>query len=328
MENNSDKNKDRKLNNLDRQQIGVIHQNVQSLGNSVDSVNNLLKNNPNCKVLCVTEHWKALDELKLLALDDFSLGSFYCRERGEHGGSAVYVHKNLEYKSRNKINKLSVKNVIECAAVECKLKDTILIIISIYRPPTSNIELFLNILEKFLCDTIDENKKVIVAGDFNIELLKSNEDRTDLLSLLTSFNLEQTIFENTRITANTASCIDNIFINCEYVNSLVVEAFISDHAAQKITLNTTDIYENKFVYKRIMSLENKNLFLKILKEQDWADVYLIDICNVNEQWQMFMNAFIRIFNHCFPLKCLSTNRKMIIKDNDQIKECKKTLDLL
>ena len=97
------------------------------------------------------------------------LGASFCRE---HGGSAVYVHKSVEYKSRNKINRLSIKNVIECVAVECKWGDIIVIIISVYRPPSGNIEPFLNTLENMLCNIEKEDKKVLIAGDFNIELLK------------------------------------------------------------------------------------------------------------------------------------------------------------
>lgn len=52
-------------------QVGVVHQNVKPLGNSVDMVNNLQRNYPNCKILCITEHWKDYEELEVLGIDDF-----------------------------------------------------------------------------------------------------------------------------------------------------------------------------------------------------------------------------------------------------------------
>ena len=40
-----------------------------------------------------------------------------------------------------------------------------------YRPPVSNIE-FLQYFEKFRRKMDDENKKIIIAGDFNCDLSK------------------------------------------------------------------------------------------------------------------------------------------------------------
>lgn len=83
-------------------------------------------------------------------ISDFMSGASFCRESENHGGSAVYLHKTVEYNPRNKINKLSVINDIECADVECKVNDTALIIISIYMTPTGNIDIFLKTLENIL----------------------------------------------------------------------------------------------------------------------------------------------------------------------------------
>jgi len=64
----------------------------------------------------MTEHWKTLSELETIGLENFTLGACFCREHNEHGGSAVYVHKSVEFKSRNKLNRLAIKNEFECAA--------------------------------------------------------------------------------------------------------------------------------------------------------------------------------------------------------------------
>nr|CAI5853103.1 unnamed protein product [Callosobruchus analis] len=42
------------------------------------------------------------------------------------------------------------------------------------------------------------DRTIVIAGDFNIELLKDNKHKTQLISLMWSFQLFQTIFENTR----------------------------------------------------------------------------------------------------------------------------------
>nr|CAI5828624.1 unnamed protein product [Callosobruchus analis] len=80
------------------------------------------------------------------------------------------------------------------------------------------------------------DRTIVIAGDFNIELLKDNKHKTQLISLMWSFHLFQTIFENTRGASDLcASCINNIFTNQEYVRTETFENFVSDHKAQKIT---------------------------------------------------------------------------------------------
>lgn len=62
----------------------------------------------------------------------------------------------------------------------------------VYRPPS------LDRIELLLTNIFQENKLIFIAGDINIELLKDNTSKTELLSILNSFNVHQTIFDNTR----------------------------------------------------------------------------------------------------------------------------------
>ena len=286
--------KDKSLNDI-LDKCSIIHQNVQSLGNSIDSVNNMLENNSSCKLLCITEHWKSPEELKMLAIKNFNMVNAFCRGHGEHGGSAIYVHKSVKCKPRNKLNQLSIKNSFECAAVECTFGKDQLLVMSVYRPPLGSIDIFFNCLEKVLLDVFVENKKIVMTGDFNIEMIKNNENKTNLLSLMSSFNIVSTVFENTRITSRTASCIDNIFVNCEYVNTLVLNTFISDHTAQKLVLSLQRPHHHTSQFKRFFSEENKQNFIHCLKEQNWREVFETDNTDVNKQWNCFINLFCRLF---------------------------------
>lgn len=286
----------------------------------------MLKSHSDCKILCVTEHWRTAKQLRYLAIRNFKLGASFCRENGKHGGSAVYVHKNIKCSPKTKINKLSVTNEFEYAAIECNLNGTQIIVVSVYRPPSGDVNRFLDSIEALLSGEINENKKIVIAGDFNIEMLKENVHRTNLLSLLQSFNLKQSIFVNTRIVKNSASCIDNIFVNFEYTDGKVLDTFISDHTAQKVSFQLKQCHKNILQYRRNFSEQNKSLFINYLKEQDWAQAY--ELHDINAQWNMFMNNFVNIFNHCFPLKLVNTNHKYKTHDDPRITQSKKKLDLL
>lgn len=293
----------------------------------------MLKDHADCKVLCVSEHWKSEDQICLLAIEDFKLATKFCRQEGQHGGSAVYVRRNVKCKVRSKLNGLSVSGVFECAAVEVKLGKSDVIIVSVYRPPTGDIGIFLDKIEQLLVHIFEEQKLIFIAGDFNIELIKENNMKTELISIMNSFMLTQTVFENTRITQNTSSCIDNIFTNSDFVQTLIVENFVSDHTAQKIVFKTETVVKNNFKYKRCFSDRNKDDFLCSLREQDWLNVYSVDPSEVNMQWNSFMNTYRNVFNQHFPLKLVrDCKRNQSLHDNTieevEINECKQRLDIL
>lgn len=222
----------------------------------------LIEENKNCKCICVTEHWKKSKQLKVLNIDKFKLVSSFCREKG-YGGTAIYLNKSIKYLRRKKIEDLSLADVFECACVECILTKENIIIISVYRPPRGDVKIFFQKLETLLHTITPENKKMFLVGDFNIELIKLNTSRTQFLSVLTSFDMYPTILENTRITPNSESCVDNIFTNVSKssILSCVLFTNISDHTAQKIVLNLNVVSKKACYFKRFFGEENKNTFL-------------------------------------------------------------------
>lgn len=106
----------------------------------------------------------------------------------------------------------------------------------------------------------------MIAGDFNIELLKDNKLKREFLSIVSSFNLNQTIFKYTRVSDHGASCIDNIFTNGKVVKTSVFENFVSDHKAQKIVFEVTANNDRSVTYSRFFTDESKANFLQNLNK--------------------------------------------------------------
>lgn len=256
----------------------------------------------------------------------------FCRNEGQHGGSAIYCKKGIKCVERTKIGKTSVSGVFECSAVECSLgKTSGTLIISVYRPPSGDINIFLNKIEQLLLNVFKENKLVFLSGDFNIELLQDSGIKTEFLSIMNSFNLNITISENTRISDRSASCIDNIFTNSDYIYALAFEGHISDHTAQKIVFEAGSFMESFPKYIRCFDVENKQSFVSSLKEQNWLDIYNIKKDDVNQQWNLFMDVVGGLFNQSFPRKLVTKkNNKKPNKaqNNIEIIECKRELDVL
>lgn len=258
--------------------------------------------------------------------------SSFCREEKKHGGSAIYVKEEVQCQERSDIKSLSVTDNFECAAVEGFFGNSKFVVLSIYRPPPGDVNIFLEKLEMALLRIVEEKAIVVIAGDFNIELLIDNNTKTKVCSLLNSYNLQQTIFENTRITAHGESCIDNIFTNKDVYLSKVIHSAISDHTAQEIEMSLETNESKSFIYKKIFNDKNKESFLGNLRVVTWDKIYSIPEEEVNKQWNCFSALFMTTFDYYFPTKKLHSNinskNKYIYELEDDIKECKEKLDIL
>lgn len=308
--------------------ISVIHQNVQSLGNVVERIESELKEHPECEVLCITEHWKSEDQIKYLTIRNFKLISSLCRGELEHGGSAVYVKKNIKARPREDLKVLSIIGVFECAATECKLGSMQAIVVSIYRPCNGNMRIFFNRLEELLQITFKEGKCICITGDFNIQMHCENREKSELYGLMSSFNLHHTINDYTRVTSSGKSCIDNIFTNVENYRAIVFDMHVSDHRAQKIIFSCKSVKEDLCRMSRCFSEEAKSNFLLRLREQDWQTVYQVCTVDVNSQWDTFTSVFLQVFNECFPVKMMRPGRNRHVPDDPEICNCKNRLDVL
>ncbi|CAH1987268.1 unnamed protein product [Acanthoscelides obtectus] len=63
--------------------IALLHQNVQSLGNSLNEINQMLMDHDDFKFICITEHWKRQDQIINYGTRDFKLASCFLQERRE-----------------------------------------------------------------------------------------------------------------------------------------------------------------------------------------------------------------------------------------------------
>lgn len=79
-----------------------------------------------------------------------TLVSKFCRNEGEHGGSAIYARKNLKCKEREDITALTLHGKFKCAAIESNLGKEIALFICIYRSPLEDMTMFFERLELLL----------------------------------------------------------------------------------------------------------------------------------------------------------------------------------
>lgn len=106
-------------NNPDHQEQIILHANVQSINNKYLEIEDLL-NKDNCDILCLSETWADDDRVQTMVIQNFQLATYFNRKFFMHGGTAIFVRNNLEFKVRNDINKISFEMNFEISAIELK----------------------------------------------------------------------------------------------------------------------------------------------------------------------------------------------------------------
>ena len=107
-----------------------------------------------------------------------------------------------------------------------------IVIYNLYRPPTGNVQKFIDCLTN-ICET-EHNvvaREVVFLGDFNINYRsKKADDSKKLISWHSKMGYSQLIKEHTRVSGNSKSMIDLIITDIEHcMTSGVINLHISDH---------------------------------------------------------------------------------------------------
>ena len=157
---------------------------------------------------------------------------YVSRKNSKGGGVALYINSNL--KCRKVENQsICVEENFECVTVELLLEGARNVIVScLYRKPGARLEDFIEKLEELYCH-IKNNKVLYICGDFNIDLLKqdSHAPTETFLNTMFSLGLFPLITKPSRVTAHSATLIDNIFTNelkHENISGVILND-ISDH---------------------------------------------------------------------------------------------------
>lgn len=171
--------------------IKIVHQNIQGVGRKSLEIE-LFLNEFDVEILCLTELWHKDIEI-LLRFDSYKLGSYFTRKNAMGGGSCILIKKNINSRERSDIVNESVERHVEFSCLELN----ILIIISVYRPPSGNFNVFVTAMEEVLRKTFSGKKPVIVCGDFNVDILKDSTETHNLINLFNSFNIQNVFLEPT-----------------------------------------------------------------------------------------------------------------------------------
>lgn len=242
-------------------------------------------------------------------LQDYSIATYYTRPTSKSGGSVIFVREKLSYRILDKVNSLAIESHFESCGVQIVELSTV--IVDIYRPPSGNLHIFFEQFE-ILLDELGECKKVIICGDFNINLLLDSKYKTQFITLMQAYNFEATLNLPTRVTAKSKTCIDNFITNIDKALILNVSNFsidFSDHDAQLFGLtdisvgcNNSKVHTTK--WGRNFNTNSLNKFYNSVLVIDWQTVYQSD-----NKFMCFYDILFKHFNVAFPTKKIHIKRK-------------------
>lgn len=295
--------------------LNILHQNIAGLFSKIDilnlTINELKEINKEIDILCFSETFiKSGDETNI-RLHGYVLASQFCRKSTRRGGVCILTKKGIAFKDLILGKEFSEEEDFECCGIELVTHN--IIIVCIYRTPTSNITVFFNKLEIILNKyTKNKKNKVILIGDFNIDTLKINKISQELQGIMDNYKLNLHIKEPTRL----SSCIDHIASNINDADAELLNLYLSDHnTAQKLSINVAKkelLLTHWYIWKRDINNENISKFKECIKQLSFSDVYMET--NVNKAFNIFHDTIIMYYKLCFP--------KIKIKLNNKINEVK------
>lgn len=242
-------------------------------------------------------------------LANYDLVSAFCRETTTQGGSLIFVRKNIKAKERCDVSKLTVELKIEISCVELEKH----IVVCVYRPPkNNNFLVFESTLENVLKIISKSNKSLVVCGDFNTDLLEETSFKNRLLCLFRSFNLSNIFEEPTRITATTATCIDNIYCNCDITNKEIFHCLPSDHTGQSALFPCCIDREKITILKRHINSHQIERYKAALNHKLSIQNYNLSI--PNESYQTLFSVITEEFEDKFKLRKIKIDPKFKFSD--------------
>ena len=225
-------------------EFSVLSLNIQSLPAKYNELNDMLNelslSNFIPEIICLQEIWQIIDP-SLFPLANYQTLEINTRKNARGGGVGIFVKNDIVYKVLSQYS-IFQERIFESLFIEITNDSNQKIVVgSVYRPGTKcpglnfteQFAQFSDTLSNILSDLSSNYEKVYIFGDFNLDLLKVNENKfvSEYVDTLFSFGFLQIVTKPMRVSANSATLIDHVLTNSlnETFESFLLCWQISDH---------------------------------------------------------------------------------------------------
>ena len=322
-------------------ELGILSMNIRSIHKNIERINDSITEYTKYDVISLNETSCNFSKLAN-GLDDLLIEGFHppvfqapARKSCRGGGLLTYVNKrvcdsvdDIESIPPNQepslFGEFLVTKICSCK----KYKNTILVV-NVYRSPSSSSAKFLEVLEQSLSSLRKHGKKqIILAGDFNIDLIKhdSDEKSQNLIDVTASYGFAQVISRPTRITDHSATLIDHVYTNKveKFISSSVVTLDLSDHLGTYIQISLAPSYDrasravnfNSHHFKgtpagkqneyRMFNEANNETFKRLIQNESWGE---LEGLLADARYEKFCEIYTHHYDTAYPLKTNRVRRK-------------------
>ena len=281
--------------------LKIAQQNIRGLHCNFDSFQEFLTSHNELDVIGLTEtHIRDKDINEHLKVEGYS---FVGRNRtvGTGGGVGIFIKNNINFKHRTDLQHGSV----ECVYIEIFVKKSNSIILGcFYRPPEGSKYLSNDFNDRFnenINNALNENKEMIIIGDFNVDY-QNKSSSPAFKEIMTLNGFKQIITTATRITKDSSTLIDHIFVNKPslFPSTDVVATSLSDH---DLVFCRRKINSAKFPH-RIIKCRNYSRYNPVdlkndVRNVDWTPVHE-NTNNVNAAVFYLTNSLKTLFDKHAP----------------------------
>lgn len=300
----------------------IFHINIQCLRNKMLEIDALRFQE---MFLCFTEHWMLDDELLNSSLENYSLLSYFCRSKKLHGGVAIYGRKDI-YKFCNPIQNIcNLSQELHCEICAIDFPKLEIIVITLYRSPLGDFEIFFEIINKVYELVNETNRTVILNGDFNINFNINDFNVTNLIDISACYGIYPVIYGNTR--GN--SCLDNIFTNNKNLLPFISNMIISDHLGIGIAFIDKFNSPKQQNLTRPITVNGLCTLNSYVRDINWN--FLDNAFDPNFTCKTFINLLHNGLDISFPEKLnknISCNKSMVKWFNNNLDKMRSTLHFL
>ena len=300
--------------------ISIFNSNARSLTKHISQFHVLFNSIQNIgirfDVLTFCETWLDHESAQSISFPNYSPVFKHKTTTKKGGGIAVFLRNDISFKVRQDLSfdddELDKFDGI-FVEIFSENNDKNLVLCVIYRSPSHNS---VPAITKRLLTIIEiirnENKRIIITGDLNIDLLKyqANHHVTKFLDQMLVHNLTPKITRPTRISKHSETLIDHILSDIDDCNCMAGTLLtdISDHLSNFIFIKTqlaTKKMPHTVTY-RVMNDQSIENLKNSLDKCDWCGVFSSNDAN------LAYNSFVQIFsdhvNKHLPIKTVHFNK--------------------
>lgn len=277
-------------------------------------------NTKNIDIFCMSETWLTNNETdafisEITPPEHKFLHKPRIGKKG--GGVAIFANKNLDLIPQDTPHFTSFETVMGTVS----LTNTKMNIISVYRPPNSQLKVFLDEFSNLLGYLSSLPIPFTICGDFNIHIDVKSAVSSEFLELLESCNLIQHVNFSTHLHGHTLDLLISQSDN-NFLKSVQPSDYIADHASVMATLDTSIVSEGDA--PRISYRSYHKINLDIFKQDiQNSDLHKNPNTTPDGLYQQYHDTLSSLLDKHAPLQSRRLKKRPGVPHNSKIIQAKK-----